>query len=125
MSWTLTNIMIKLNEYYFEDCLLIDLNVNYHLESISITLEGNSKLKNKLVTIFIEFQKLVEIKIESSEALIEDLKRSYDKDGNDLKSNEIYNINILNENKVITFSLKTDFLNMILIAKEYKISEIN
>lgn len=106
-----------INDYEFTDCLLIDFGIDKRLSNVYVVVEAFYKLeadcKRKKGLLKIEFKNLFKISIDKTDEFEFDINQPYDKDGNDVKANELYSIEIFvkQENRKVV-KLNSDMLNL-------------
>lgn len=119
----------KISNYVFIDCLLVDFGIEKLLSNLYVVVEAYYKLENghtrKKGLLKIEFKNLYNIHIIKTEEFEFDINLSYDKDGNDVKANEIYSIEIteIQENHKIV-RLDSDMLKFEIEFREVNITEL-
>ena len=121
--------MKKINEYEFVDCIMVDFNVDKLLSTLSIIAESYYPLildgTRKKGLLQVAFKDIYQLHVTKNEEFNYDILLPYDYDGNDVKANEIYSMEISNlQNGICKASIKSDMLNIELECKNYDIVEL-
>lgn len=119
----------NINDYAFTDCLLIDFGVDKLLSKLYVLVEAFYKLKTdgtrKKGLLKIEFSILNNIQINKTDEFEFDINLPYDKDGNDVKANELYLIEIsVKDNNRKSVKLNSDMLNFEMEFDEISIIQV-
>ena len=110
--------MSLLDDYAFEDCLVVDFHISPQLEELFITcealfpLQAEEKIRPKGL-LLISCKKLFRLSAEISQELARDLARPYRAKGDDFRANEIIDLRVIPEQQNRTsLSLQSDMLNL-------------
>lgn len=119
----------NINDYAFTDCLLIDFGVDKILSKLYVLVEAFYKLKadgtRQKGLLKIEFSSLNNIQISKTDEFEFDINQPYEKDGNDVKANELYLIEISEkEDNRKTVKLNSDMLNFEMEFDGLSITEV-
>ncbi len=122
--------MPLLDDYAFEDCLVVNFRVSPPLDEVTITCEAffplrpEEKIRQKGL-LLISCRKLLRLNAEINQELTEDLKRPYSPKGGDFRSNEIIDLRASpGQEKRISLTLHSDMLNLDIECLEFSMKRI-
>ncbi|HEU0227166.1 MAG TPA: hypothetical protein VFQ86_05480 [Arachidicoccus soli] len=121
--------MINIKKYAFVDCLLIGFSVDKTLSTLVLIIEAyypnlDNHARNKGLLKVI-FNNIKQINIEKKNDFDFDISLPYDKNGSDMKANEIYSIEVLKiENGFLKGIIHSDMLSLELQAERLELKEI-
>lgn len=121
--------MSLLENYNFEDCLVIELHVSPQLEQVSIKCEavlplGEDEATRKKGLLLISCRKLLKFSAMMSQELLKDLAKPYDPKGNDLRANDIIDLSayVGQQNQTVLL-LQSDMLELYIECFEFSIEQ--
>lgn len=122
--------MGNIKEYDFVDCFVVDFKSDSLISNLEVITEayyptsiGASRKKGLIKVVF---KQVLELNISKNQEFEFDLSLPYDKDADDVRGNEIYSIEIENENNErIVVAFKSDLLKFIAKCAKLEIFEID
>lgn len=113
-----------IENYEFVDCVLTNFFVENNMQSLELITEAcypieNNNLQRKKGLLKISAHEIQSIKAEISSEFYSDIKIEYSKDGDDTKSNEVYQIEVKElDNSKFRLLVVSDFIQIDVISSK-------